>query len=179
VTAPPLLLVVPQPLSGGASARGLVLGGLPLLRRIALAAERAGFEQILLTDPRPGDEMLLSGTPAVPMATAFAPAPGRRRVVLLADCVVPQVAWLRQLVRMAVEPEHLHADGALVGVVEAADASWIVAEAAGGRPAREVFATLRRRLKAVEGSLDRAGGLARTAAADAPAAEPWVLGAQI
>jgi phosphatidylglycerophosphate synthase len=179
VTRPPLLLVVPQLFPGGASLRDLVLGGLPLLRRIALAAERAGFERVLVAALRPGDEALLAGTPADPLRAELVPPPGPRRVVLLADGVAPQAAWLRQLARMPVEPEHLHVDGVLAAVVEAADASWIVCEAATGRPAGEVFTTLRRRLKAVEDSLDRTGRFALGGAGDAGAAERWLLEALI
>jgi 1L-myo-inositol 1-phosphate cytidylyltransferase / CDP-L-myo-inositol myo-inositolphosphotransferase len=175
VTRPPLLLVVPQPVSGAASLRGVVLGGLPLLRRIALAAQRAGFERVLVAAPRSGDESLLVGTAAAPLGAALVPASGGRRVVLLADAVAPQAAWLRQLARMPVEPEHLHVDGALVAVVEAADPSWIVAEAATGRPAGEVFAALRRRLKAVEGSLDRTGRFALGGVGDVETADRWLL----
>ncbi|HVQ78133.1 MAG TPA: hypothetical protein VMT79_21640 [Candidatus Binatia bacterium] len=102
----PLLLVLAPRAGDGPSVRGLVLGGLPVLRRIALAARRAGFGRVLVS-PRPGDEALLAGTPALPLSAGNAPGPGRRRVVVLADCVVPQPAWLRSLVSMPVEPEHL------------------------------------------------------------------------
>jgi phosphatidylglycerophosphate synthase len=175
VTRPPLLLVVPQPVSGAVSLRGLVLGGLPLLRRIALAAQRAGFERALVAAPRSADETLLAGTLAAPLRAQLVPSPGARRVVLLADSVAPQAAWLRHLARMPVEPEHLHMDGAVVAVVEAADPSWIVAEAATGRPAGEVFAALRRRLKAVEGALDRTGRFALRGMGDVEAADRWLL----
>ena len=111
--------MVPQPVSGGACLRDLVLGGLPLLRRIALAAERAGFERVLVAAPRPGDEAPLAGTPAALLPSEFVLPPGPRRVVLLADGVAPQAAWLRHLACMPVEPEHLHMDGAHAAVVEA------------------------------------------------------------
>jgi len=179
MTRPPLLLVVPQPVVGGACLRDLILGGLPLLRRIALAAQRAGFERVLVAAPRPRDEALLAGTPGAPLRSELALPAGPRRVVLLADGVAPQAAWLRQLACMPVEPEHLHMDGALAAVVEAADASRIVGEAATGRPAGEVFAALRRHFKVVEGSLDQTGRFALGGPGDAALAERWLLEALI
>src|SRR5712691_2405288 len=68
VSAPPLavpsvLVVLPAPPGADTPAPDTMIAGLPLLRRIVLAAARAGFERILVHPracPEPG---LLDGTP--------------------------------------------------------------------------------------------------------------------
>lgn len=173
---PPVLIVVPHRASSSGFARARVLGGLPGLRRTALAAGRAGFGRILVSAPQPGDEALLAGTPGSPLVPVPVPVPGRGRVVLLADHVVPQVAWLRQLACMPVEPDHLHLDGTRAAVVEATDASRVVAAAAAGGTAASILSALSRRgLKVVEASLDRTGRFAVGEDGDAAAAERWLL----
>src|SRR5262245_49227032 len=174
---PPVLLVVPHRLAGGDSVRGLVLGGLPVLRRIALAAQRAGVEGILMS-PRPGDEALLAGAPIRPLTPASAPGPGPRRVILLADCVVPQPAWLRHLISMPVEPERLYVDGGIAAVMEAGDAGRLVAAASTGA-APDVLARLRRETVAEEGPLSPGARFAIGLDGDGAAAERWLLEALI
>jgi phosphatidylglycerophosphate synthase len=85
-----------------------VLLGLPILRRAVLAAERAGFERIVVEDAAGLDlPLLIAGTRA---EIAAGPGPAddaaAGRVVRLAENVIPQVRWLRELKQGApIEPE--------------------------------------------------------------------------
>ncbi len=96
------------PSSGAAVSGATVLLGLPLARRVALAARKAGFTRVLFeaepgipTDPPltralsgTGAEVVSSGTPA-PTGAVVLPAGG-----------LPQVSWLRaRLEEIEIEPE--------------------------------------------------------------------------
>jgi phosphatidylglycerophosphate synthase len=75
-----------------------VILGLPILRRAVLAAERAGFDRIVVEEA-PGLDLplLIKGTRAEIAATSSpADDPGARRLVRLAANVLPQVHWLRE-----------------------------------------------------------------------------------
>ena len=172
----PLLVIVPHEADGpGSPLRWTVVGGLPLVRRIALAARRAGFEQVVLAGARPEDELLLAGTGA----TALTRAPGvpcvRGRVVLLADCVVPQPAWLEHLAQLPLAPRHLGLDGTLAAIVDASEDSHIPVVATRGGMAAAVFAAVQSGLEVVETSIDPVGRFVMSGPADAPAAETWLL----
>jgi 1L-myo-inositol 1-phosphate cytidylyltransferase / CDP-L-myo-inositol myo-inositolphosphotransferase len=197
--AAPLLVVLPHRLGDrGAAVRRMVLGGLPLLRRTVLAADRAGFMRTLVVAPGESPGVLLEGTtaqvveprvPACPLGTAepdrteLAASLGlpscRQRVVFLADHVVLQVGWLRALAEMPVEPEHLYADGPLVAVVETADAVALVIEAVRAFTAGEALSALRRLLKTVEGPLRPEGRFVVGTPENGRAAETWLLGGLI
>jgi 1L-myo-inositol 1-phosphate cytidylyltransferase / CDP-L-myo-inositol myo-inositolphosphotransferase len=99
--------------SAGTDARSGVAGdtvllGLPILRRAVLAAERAGFERIVVEEAAGLDlPRLLAGTRAE-IAVRPGPAgdPGSEDLVRLAENVLPQVRWLRELKQGApIEPE--------------------------------------------------------------------------
>ena len=96
----------------GVDAETTVLG-LPLRRRIALAAARAGFARVLDARDAPG---------AAPR--------GRCRIVLLPASVVPQSRWLAALLAMTVEPDTLSVEPSLAATVETDDAEPILAAAA-------------------------------------------------
>src|SRR4030095_13964843 len=118
-----LLLVLPAGAGCRVTARAPV-AGVPVLRRIALAARRAGFSAVRVAEMAPADGPLLAGTPAAPLTSAAfpgaapggAPAAGPRRIVLGAANAVPQAAWLARLREMPVEPDHLLADDGAVAV---------------------------------------------------------------
>ena len=59
-----LLVILPAPPDAGAPPPGTVIAGLPLVRRIVLAAERAGFERILVHPRACSEPHLLVGTAA-------------------------------------------------------------------------------------------------------------------
>ncbi|MEP6802603.1 MAG: CDP-alcohol phosphatidyltransferase family protein [Acidobacteriota bacterium] len=90
--AAPMRLHVLAPAAEGVLPATPILG-LPLARRVALAAQRAGFSEILFEDS-PGLSRALEGTGAR-VVTAFpgeAPSP---EAVVLPSGAIPRVAWLR------------------------------------------------------------------------------------
>ncbi len=149
-----MLLVVPD---GGVSAETAVLG-IPLRRRIALAAARAGFARVLDARDAPG-----------------AVSRGRFRIVLLPASVVPQPRWLASLLAMAVEADTLYVDPSLALTVETDDPGPILAAAAGAADPRAVLARLGARLPTVERSLDPDGRRVLAGPADVASAEHWLL----
>jgi phosphatidylglycerophosphate synthase len=128
-----------------------MVAGLPIGRRIALAAVRAG------------------------LAPAEEPEPGRRRLVLIPGNVIPQVQWLRGLREMPLESETLWVDPALVAVVETGDPESVLAAAARASSPGELISALSGRFKIVEAPPNAKGRFAVHSAADVRAAESWLL----
>lgn len=152
------------------------MAGLPLLRRIVLAANHAGFDAVLVGGVRSEDQPLLVGTSATPIGGAGAlPSPLPPRIVLLAANVVPQPAWLRGLREMALEPDQLCLDDASVAVLETTESARVVEAAARARSAGEAVAALRGMFTTASGSLGTDGHFPLSAPSDLPAAESWLL----
>jgi phosphatidylglycerophosphate synthase len=128
-----------------------MVAGLPMTRRIALAAVRAG------------------------LAPAEEPEPGRRRLVLIPSNVIPQVQWLRALREMPLESETLWVDPALVAVVETEDPEPVLAAVARAASSAELISALSGRFKIVEAPANARGRFAVHTAADLRAAESWLL----
>ena len=149
-----MLLVVPD---GAVDATTTVLG-LPLRRRIALAAARAGFARVLDARAAPG---------AAPR--------GRCRIVLLPSSVVPQPRWLASLLAMTAEPDTLYVDASLAATVETDDAEAILAAAAAASGPRELLARIGAKLPTVERSLDPDGRCVLTSSKDIANVERWLL----
>jgi phosphatidylglycerophosphate synthase len=88
--------------------------GLPLVRRTALAARRAGFDNVYVLEGETGGALSVlegTGARAFPRASAAsALTPGR--IVLLPDRVVADASWLRGLREAPLAPGHLHRVGA-------------------------------------------------------------------
>src|SRR5437667_425254 len=91
-----LLVVPPEPGTATSVSPGIVVAGLPLLRRIVLAGSRAGFSRVLVQISHGDAERLLGGTAAGALSGARLPD-SRRRIVILPANVVPQPRWLRAL----------------------------------------------------------------------------------
>jgi phosphatidylglycerophosphate synthase len=139
--------------AGGASpgiTRETMVAGLPLGRRITLAAARAG------------------------LATSDSSEPGRRRLILVPSNVIPQPQWLRALAAMPLPPETLWVDPAQVAVVETGDPKPVL-DAAVRPGAGECLTTLRERFTVVEGPADAKGRFPLKSAGDLHAAESWLL----
>jgi 1L-myo-inositol 1-phosphate cytidylyltransferase / CDP-L-myo-inositol myo-inositolphosphotransferase len=98
----------------GSPSAETVLLGLPLVRRTALAASRAGFDRVyvLAGEARPVSPVL-DGTGArfFPRDAAESALPPGR-IVLLPDRVVASPQWLRSLRHAPAEPGRLHRLGA-------------------------------------------------------------------
>ena len=168
-----LLVILPAPPGAGSPPPGTVIAGLPLVRRIVLAAERAGFERILVHPRACPEPRLLAGTAAALLA-ADAPMASRARLVLVPANVLPQARGLRALREMPLDPETLAVDSSLTAVVESAGIDEVLrsAQAVG---AQDLIAALSLRLARATEAGDPAGRFALGGAAGAPAAEDWLL----
>ncbi|MEO8432302.1 MAG: CDP-alcohol phosphatidyltransferase family protein [Acidobacteriota bacterium] len=114
-----VLWVAPPP-ADGISARTRLLG-VPLARRVAVAAERAGFERILFA-AAPGLAESLAGTRAE-VVEGGPPAPppeGPARLVVLPFGVLPTSAWLRGRVDGTDGPRSSDAPASRAGLIEIA-----------------------------------------------------------
>ncbi len=122
-TAATLVLASTGAQAPGAPTPETVLLGLPLVRRTALAARRAGFDRVyVLTGGDGAISPALEGTGALAFprdAAAAAVPPGR--IVLLSDRVVASPQWLASLREVPVAPGlHRLGAGALVQTDEPA-----------------------------------------------------------
>ena len=154
--ATPLLIVLPT--TPGAGALGAVsVAGLPLSRRVELAAERAGFGDVVAA----GDERAALDAP--------------RRIVALDGHVVPQSAWLRALSTMPLQPETLYVDDGAVAVIDTEEPARVLAAATRCGGAGELARVLGDDLSVVQRPLEPAGRFALAGAGDVPAAEAWLL----
>jgi phosphatidylglycerophosphate synthase len=131
--------------------------GVALRRRVAVAAERAGFGR-----PAAGGE--LDGA-----------APGRTRIVLLPGNVVPQTAWLRELREMPVKPDTIYLDSSGVATVETDEPGRVLKAAARGTAPGEVVAELRGAFAVVERAASPAARFVIRAPSEVGAAETWLL----
>ncbi|HUM18073.1 MAG TPA: CDP-alcohol phosphatidyltransferase family protein [Candidatus Nitrosotalea sp.] len=173
VTVPSVLVVLPAPPGRGVPPE-TVIAGLPLLRRIVLAAMRAGFERILVHPRACPEARLLEGTSAAvldghPVTAAL------ERLVLLPVNVLPQARWLRLLREMPLERETLALDHSMVAAVESAVGGELLRSAGEGCAPHDLVASLSRRLAHVAQTEDPAGRFALEGAGGAKAAEDWLL----
>lgn len=175
--APAATLWVSAPAAGGVVLTTPLLG-LPLARRVALSAFRAGFARVLFEAASGSDlsgALCGTGAEVVPPGGPFPEIPPGR-LVLLAPGVIPQVAWLKSLLARPVESGVFLLDAAdetVVALVDSARGREVLAAlarapegaweaAAGGSPARAPLSSpaqafvVRRRL-------------------DFPRAERWLL----
>ena len=169
-----LLVILPAPPGAGVPPPETVIAGLPLVRRIVLAAERAGFERILVHPRACPQPHLLAGTTAV-VLDADTPVVPRARLVLLPVSVLPQARWLRALRERPLDPETFAVDPSLTTVVETTGVDEVVRSAGPVAGAEDLIAALSRRLARVSEAGDPAGRF--TLGGDTPpwAAEDWLL----
>lgn len=152
------------------------VAGLPLLRRIVLAAGRAGYGRVLVGRGLGEALPLLAGTSAEAL-TAHGPIPplSPRRVVLLSANVIPRASWLRGLLEMPIEPDQLHVDGASAAVIEVKAPQRVAAVASERGGMVEAVAALRVVFETVDRAIDPAGRFRLASPRDTAAAEAWLL----
>jgi len=170
-----LLLIVPPAAHAtrGLSAHTPVLG-LPLLRRIVLAGNRAGLRPVVSLPVLHGPERLLTGAATTDPAAREAMWPPRRIVICPANVLV-QADWLRELSTRPIEPEVLYVDDSMVGLLETKDSPRVLAAAGCARTADELFGALERWMPRTPSRLDRGGRFALSRSEDLLAAETWLL----
>ncbi len=109
-----LVLAGPDDAAPGSPSAEIVLLGLPLVQRAALAARRAGFDRVYVLGGEAGQlGRFLEGTGARVFprdAAESALPPGR--IVLLPDRVVASPQWLASLREVPAQPGHLQRLGA-------------------------------------------------------------------
>jgi phosphatidylglycerophosphate synthase len=169
-----LLLILPAPPGAGSPPPETVIAGLPLVRRIVLAAERAGFERILVHPRACPQPQLLAGTAAA-LLGADMPVARRARLVLVPVNVLPQARWLRALREMPLDPETLAVDSSLTAAVESAGIDAVLRSAGQAAGAEDLIAALSGRLARVTEAGDPAGRFALGGAAGPRAALDWLL----
>jgi len=169
-----LLVILPAPPGAGSPPPGTVIAGLPLVRRIVLAAERAGFERILVHPRACPEPRLLAGTAAA-LLDADTPVARRARLVLVPVNVLPQARWLRALREMPLDPETLAVDSSLTAVVESAGIDEVLRSAGQAAGAEDLITALSRRLARATEAGDPAGRLTLGGASGPQAAEDWLL----
>ena len=134
------------------------VAGLPVARRIALAAQRAGFGGVVV----PGH-----------LARATAAAP--QRIVALGGHVVPQPAWLRALLAMPLEPETLYVDGGTVAMIQTEHPGRVLDVVTRCSGPGDLAGALNGAVRVVQDPLEPSGRFALGGPADVPAAEAWLL----
>ncbi|MBI3326965.1 MAG: CDP-alcohol phosphatidyltransferase family protein [Nitrospinae bacterium] len=148
-----------------------------MLRRVVLAAVRAGIGQILVLTPDASEaRRLLDGAPAL-VLTPDGPLPALPpgRMVLLAMNILPHPKWLRSLFEMSIEPERLYVEASSVAMIEAADSGAILAVVSHCHGAPDLFRALERVFKTERLSLGEAGKFVLATHEDIPRAEGWLL----
>ena len=173
VSVPSALLVLPAP-PGKGLPPDTVIAGLPLLRRIVLAATRAGFERVLVHPGAGPEPRLLEGTGAAVLdgrAATLAP----ERLVLVPVNVLPQARWLRALREMPLAPETILVDSSMVAAMESTAGGELLRSAGECSAPHDLVASLSRRLPSVSPAGDPAGRFAVDGAGGVKAAEDWLL----
>lgn len=154
-----------------------MLLGLPVLRRTVLAADRAGFDQIMVQARDPARvKHLLDGTPArvlSPDETMELRSPGR--LVLLSANVLAQRDWFRGLLQMPVEPGHMYRDADRVAVLDVTGSAAISAMLSRGLTASDLFGALSQAFKTVDRPLSQGQMFVLASTHDVAKAEDWLL----
>ena len=175
---PAIMLVVVPSVGDGAEAisPARVVAGLPLLKRIVLAATAAGFGRVMVRDVEGGTRHLLVGTGATVLTTPEAflnCSPGR--VVVLPANVVPQRAWLRSLLEMPIEAEKLYVDSSMTAVVETDDPAVVIGAAVRCASTGALMVELRRAFAEGTWTLDPGGRFPLGTPRAVADAEAWLL----
>lgn len=170
-----LLVVLPAPPGTGTVTPETPIAGLPLLRRIVLTAERAGFEGVLVHRLACPDRRLLEGTAASDLDRRAGAAAGPTRVVVVPVNVLPQTSWLRALREEPLPPEALALDPSLVAAIESGRPGDLLAAAAEAATAEDLITTLSRRLTRMDRTAAPSGRFSLALPVDARRAETWLL----
>jgi phosphatidylglycerophosphate synthase len=164
-----ILAILPWERSGSRGAlSAAIVGGIPLLRRIVLAAERGGWTPAFIGSPG-------SAVDNVSSAVLTGRSPSTTRVLFLSPAVVPRAGWFRRLLDMPIEPDRLFADGEAAALIESAHAARLLEAATRCSTIADVIDVLRATVPTELRRLDEAGRVVLSSADDLPAAETWLL----
>ncbi len=150
------------------------VAGMPLVRRIALAATRAGFSSIVVHGLHV--DGALSGIRAERLETTEAGEAGApRRFILLPANVVPQPDWLRALLAAPIERDTLYVDASMAMLIETGQPGGVLSAASSAQSAREVLGALRARFPEAPWPVHRDGRFPLAGRGDVARAETWLL----
>jgi len=171
-----------------------VVAGIPLLRRIVMAASRAGCHEILVVDTGwPGLTRLLTGTRAVllppdklidlPVRRTETGHPHSSRILVLASNLLPRPSLLTHLTEMPLRAETMHAPVSGIAAVETADPKAILSMIGRADDDLSVFSGLERTYQRAGALIDAcprlrsgsAGWVRVSNRADLRNAERWLL----
>jgi phosphatidylglycerophosphate synthase len=152
-----VLVVVPAPATAEPLPGDTEVLGVSLRRRIAMAAERAGFGL------------------AVTAAELNGAAPSQSRIVLLPANVLPQAGWLRELREMPLDPDTIYLDPSGTAVVETAAVAHVFKVAGRAAPADVLVAELAGTFAVRQRAPHPNERFAIRTRAEVRAAETWLL----
>lgn len=147
--------------------------GLPLARRLALAATSAGYVCVFAARGA-ADAAVLEGTAVRPWPDAVPSGSGPQRLVLVPANVLVQRRWLRAILEMPLEPETLHVDASLAAVVETKRVEATMTAAHDGT-ADGVLERLRAMFTTTELPADPDGLRSLSSASEIGGTESWLL----
>lgn len=163
-----------------------VVAGIPLLRRIVMAASRAGCHEILVVDTGwPGLTRLLTGTRAVllppdklidlPVRRTETGHPHSSRILVLASNLLPRPSLLTHLTEMPLRAETMHVPASGIAAVETADPKALLSMIGRANDDLSVFSGLERTYQRAGALIDGAGWVWVSNRADLRNAERWLL----
>ncbi len=154
-----------------------VVAGIPLLRRIVMAASRAGCHEILVLDTGwPGLMKLLTGTRAVLLPPdKLTDYPHSSRILVLAGNLLPRPSLLTHLTEMPLRAETMHVPVSGIAAVETADPKAMLSMIGRAGDDLSVFSGLERTYQRAGTLIDGAGWVRVSNRADLRHAERWLL----
>lgn len=163
-----------------------VVAGIPLLRRIVMAASRAGCHEILVVDTGwPGLTRLLTGTRAVllppdklidlPVRRTETGHPHSSRILVLAGNLLPRPSLLTHLTEMPLRAETMHVPASGIAAVETAGPKALLSMIGRANDDLSVFSGLERTYQRAGALIDGAGWVRVSNRADLRNAERWLL----
>jgi phosphatidylglycerophosphate synthase len=147
--------------------------GLPLARRLALAATSAGYAGVLAAEGA-ADAAVLAGTAVQAWPESVPSGSGPQRLVLVPANVLVQRRWLRAVLEMPLEPETLHVDASLAAVVETKRVEAVLMAVRAAGPA-EALERLREMFNVAGLPADSESLRPLSSVADVRGTESWLL----
>ncbi|MBI3989075.1 MAG: CDP-alcohol phosphatidyltransferase family protein [candidate division NC10 bacterium] len=154
-----------------------VVAGVPLLRRIVMAASRAGCQDILVVDPGPpGLARLLEGTRAVLLPPwELANHARSRRVLVLTSDLLPQPWQLKRLSEMPLRSGTMHVPTSGIAAVETVDPQGLLSSIGRSIDGASVFSELEHGYQRAGAFMGGGCWIRVSNREDLPKAERWLL----
>ncbi len=156
---------------------GTSVAGVPLLRRIVMAASRAGCHDILVVDSgQPGLARLLEGTQAMLLSPSeLAEHPSSSRILVLASNLLPHPSLLKRLSDMPLRPGTMHAPTSGIAAVETVDPQGLLSSIGHAIDGVSVFSDLEHVYRKADATMDGEAWVRVSRREDLSHAERWLL----